>query len=179
MINKNILLKIEEANLEIRKAKEAIEKYENVVCELSEELCENIKQEDLRPMEKKDIVIGRRYFGKNEDGFYTLVIEEILENGSVDFKAFVSEGCRYGIYNHYVLKESIQQEVISMEALKPCNKCGNKPRRIYSDDILIEQYKRAYAYECPECSKTADYSEMVDGAQKNWNESVSTVESKS
>lgn len=73
--------------------------------ELSDILCDNITFEDLRPMKKEDIVVGKRIFGKNSEGFYTLIIEKILDFQDLDFKSYEADGSRYGIFEKYVLKE--------------------------------------------------------------------------
>lgn len=107
MVNKEILNKIKEEKAGIKKVQESIKILQNDIIELCEEICKNINYEDLRPMEKDDIVVGQRFFGENDEGFYTLVVERVLGFDDLDFKAFVADGCRYGIFKHFVLKDTI------------------------------------------------------------------------
>lgn len=107
MIIKELLNRLNETELEIEKTWEHYRKLCGDSNEMRDELCKNINFEDLRPMQKKDIVVGQRIFGKNNEGFYILVVEEVLGYGDLDFKAFISDGSEFGIYHHYVLKGSL------------------------------------------------------------------------
>lgn len=100
-----ILSKIKESEIEREKALESYRELSRNVNELCDKLCKNITLDDLRPMRKEDIIVGQRVFGENDDGIYTFIIEEVLGYGDLDFKSFVAEGCRYGIFEHYVLKD--------------------------------------------------------------------------
>lgn len=105
---KSILKEIDETKVKIEETQEIYMKLTDHLNELNIQLCKNINFEDLRYMKKEDIIIGQRVFGKNDGGFYTLVIEEVMELGDLDFKAFVADdGCRYGIFEHYILKEEV------------------------------------------------------------------------
>lgn len=57
-----------------------------------------------------------------------------------------------------------------MEELKPCSKCGKIPELIWSDDVLFKYDTRSYAYRCPGCSVSTNFSDLIEEANKNWNE---------
>lgn len=88
------------------------ELYENIELlgakrdSLEEKLCDTITLTDLRPIEPGDVQEGAMYFGENSDGgFYMHFIEEV-KNPNDPHKAWVaSDGCRYGLDEHYVLKD--------------------------------------------------------------------------
>lgn len=78
MVTVELLSKIKETKVGIENAWKLIANLENDMHEQCDELCQNISFDDLRPMNKEDISVGQRFYGRNGEGFYILVIENIL-----------------------------------------------------------------------------------------------------
>lgn len=58
-----------------------------------------------RPMVARDVKVGKKFIMLGDEGIYKGEIEEVLNPNDL-YKAFYSDGCRYGLENSFVkLKE--------------------------------------------------------------------------
>lgn len=100
-----IIKEVKGAKLKAEEAMRSHKRFLKLKKELLNELCKIVKLEDLRPMTKEDIFIGQLVFGEYDGEIYVLIIEDIIGFSDLNFKSFeADDGCRYGIYEHYVLK---------------------------------------------------------------------------
>lgn len=100
-----IIKEVREAELKAEEAIKSHKRYLELKKELLNDLCKIVKLEDLRPMTKEDIFVGQLVFGEYDGEIYVLIIEDIIGFSDLNFKSFeADDGCRYGIYEHYVLK---------------------------------------------------------------------------
>lgn len=89
---------------------------------------------NFRPIEAQDVIVGAPVWVRDDDGKDVFMIIERILDPSSRFKAFVVDGCRYGLEDTYVDADAVSGPETNMAA-NLCVGFGNC--KIYCEEFLL------------------------------------------